>query len=162
MLRGGILSHVTSPPLQLLKSGQLLSVAPDCQGWLLIQKPYFAEFVGPGAAVGGSFDVKCTSVYVIGAVQFQAPETHLERRQAYQQRIIYIEKLQEISSEPSPLSCARTMVNQLNQWCGIDQVKSIPNEWIAQLIGALPQTIAVARQQRPQGTFTQTSQVIPV
>lgn len=155
------MSQASSPPLQLLKSGQLLSLTADSQGWLLIQKPYFAEFAGPGAAVGGSFDIKCTSVYVIGNVKFQVPETHAERQQSYQQRITYIEQLQEITSDPSPLSCAHTMVNQLNQWCGVDEVKNIPNEWIAQLIGALPQTVAAARQHLPHGTPTQTSQVTP-
>lgn len=145
------MNPVTSlPPLQLLTSGQLLALAADSQGWLLIQKPYFAEFVGPGAAVGGSFDVRCTNVYVIGQVRFQAPVPQAERQQAYQQRIHYIEKLQEIASEPSPLSRARSMVQQLYEWCSVEEVNQIPSELIALLIGVLPGTVTIARQERLQ------------
>ncbi len=137
-------------PLQLLTSGQLLALAPDCQGWLLIQKPYFAELVGPGAAVGGSFDVRCTYVYVIGKVRFQAPTTPAERRQAYQQRIHYIERLQEIAAEPSPLRRACSMVHQLYEWCGMDEVNRIPSELIALLIGVLPSTVIKAQSKPPE------------
>jgi len=152
------LDQVTLPPLQLLTSGQLLALAADCQGWLLIQKPYFAEFVGPGAAVGGSFDTRCTYVYVIGDVKFQAPATQAERRQAYQQRIHYIEKLQAIAAEPSPLSRACSMIHQLYEWCGLEEVNRIPSELIALLIGVLPSTVATARQKRPQDLPVRTPQ----
>lgn len=137
-------------PLQLLRSGQLLALSANSQGGLLIQKPFFAEFAGPGAAVGGSFDVKCTFVYVLGTVEFQAPATYAERQEAFQQRMTYLQKLQEITSEEAPLSRARSIVNQLNQWCGIDEVNNIPNELIAQLIAVFPETVAIARQQRLQ------------
>ncbi len=154
------MSQTSSPPLQLLKSGQLLALTTDCQGALLIQKPYFAEFAGPGAAVGGSFDIKCTSVYVLGVVKFQAPASLSERQQAFQQRMGYIKQLQEITSEQTPLRRARAMVNQLNQWCGVDEVRNIPNEIIAKLIAVLPETVAIARQQRPQELSIQIAQPV--
>lgn len=162
----GVMSHVTgdkalinkadSRPIQLLKSGQLLAIAADCQGGLILQKPFYAEFVGPGAAVGGTFDIQSTSAYVLGKVQFLELTTYAERQQAFQKRIAYIKKFQEtILPEQSPLRRACLIMNQLYQWFGVDETKRIPNELMAQLVGVLPGTIAIAQQQSAQNSTIQ-------
>lgn len=141
----------TSVPLDLLKTGQLLALTSDCRGGLIIQKRFYADFVGPGAAVGGSFDVNCTSVYAIGKVEFYAPTTYEERQQAFQMRITYTQKLGEILLELAPLPRAFLIINQLSQWLGVDKVKKIPPELIAQLGGVLPRTAAIALQKHSTG-----------
>lgn len=147
-----LLNKVDSRPIQLLKSGQLLAIAADCQGGLILQKPFYAEFVGPGAAVGGSFDIQSTSAYVLGNVQFLELTTYAARQQAFQKRIAYIEKFQNILLEQSPLRRACLIVNQLYQWFGVDETKKISNESMAQLAGVLPGTVAIACQQHAQSS----------
>lgn len=151
-----LINKADSRPIQLLKSGQLLAIAADCQGGLILQKPFYAEFVGPGAAVGGSFDIQSTSAYVLGNVQFLELTTFTERQQAFQKRIVCIENFQEtILPEQSPLRRAFLVVDQLHQWFGIDEVKRIPNELMAQLVGVLPGTIATVWQQYTQNPAIQ-------
>lgn len=133
-------------PIDLLKSGQLLVLKPDCQGGLIIQKPFYADFVGPGSAVGSTFDVTCTSVYVIGQVEFYAPTQYAERQQAFHKRMAYSQTLTEILLEDSPLHRAFRLINQLSQWLGADKARTIPPELIAHLGGLLPTTAAIALQ----------------
>lgn len=139
----------SSLPVSLLQSGQFLFLAPDCQGGLILQKPHYADFVGPGGAIGSSFDTNCTAIYVIGVVNFRVPDTAEERQQAYQQRMAYSTQLMEIAAELTPLRRAFAMLKQLQQWVGVTETQKIPTDLIAHLAGVLPKTAAIARQQRP-------------
>lgn len=132
--------------LDLFKSGQWLALKPECRGGLIVQKSYYADFVGPGAAVGGSFDVNCTSVYVIGEVEFYAPTTYTERQDAFQKRVSYLKKLSEILSVHAPIHRACLIIRQLCLWVGVNQSRSIPVELIARLGGLMPQSVALAWQ----------------
>lgn len=85
----------SNQPIQLLKTGQLLALAENSQAGLIIQKRYHAEFVGPGAAVGGIFDLSCTAVFTLGKVEFWVPSTAAQRSQTYQNRIACIEKMRQ-------------------------------------------------------------------
>lgn len=142
-------SPCPSVPLNLLKSGQLLMIKPDCRGALIIQKRFYADFAGPGAAVGSSFDVDCTSVYVIGDVEFYAPATYTERQQAFQKRREYCETLQSMVIIPAPLDRATTILDQLSLWLDVTVISEIPSGLIAQLAGVLTKTVTIVRQQHP-------------
>jgi hypothetical protein len=133
--------------LDLFKSGQWLALKPECRGGLIVQKSFYADFVGPGAAVGGSFDVNCTSVYVLGEVEFYAPTTYEERQYAFQKRVTYIEKLSAILSVRAPVHRACLTIRQLCLWVGVSQTRSIPLELIAQLGGLLPHSVALGWRQ---------------
>jgi hypothetical protein len=139
----------TSLPLDLLSSGQVLSISQDCQGWLILQKPFYAEFVGPGAAVGGSFDIQCKSIYTIGTVQFDLPADHGERRKAFQHRIEYIQRIQDILLEDAPISRADKLIHQLCAWVGLEDARGIPLEIAARLIGVMPKNIEIAWNMHP-------------
>ena len=138
-------------PLSFFKSGQFLSLTPDCQGGIILQKPFYADFVGPGAAVGSSFDVDCTSVYVIGPVKFCASTIYSERQQAFQRRMAYSQQLQEILQVEAPFERAGLILRQLCQWVGAEAAQKIPDELVAQLAGLLPKTIVFSRQKFPTG-----------
>ncbi|MEQ9353893.1 hypothetical protein [Coleofasciculus chthonoplastes] len=142
-------SPCTSVPLDLFKSGQLLAIKPDCRGGLIIQKRFYADFVGAGAAVGSSFDVDCTSVYAIGEVEFYSPTTYAERQEAFQKRMEYKETLQSIVVIPAPLDRATTILHQLSLWLDAKLISEIPSAWIAQLAGVLKKTVMIIRQPRP-------------
>jgi hypothetical protein len=139
-------SAPTELPLSFFKSGQFLSLTPGCKGGLILQRPFYADFVGAGAAVGSSFDVNCISVYAIGTVEFCAPTTLSERQQAFEQRMAYSQRLQEIAGEEAPLHRSILMLNQLREWVGAEEAKKIPDELVARLAGVLTKTIKVARQ----------------
>jgi hypothetical protein len=139
-------------PLSIFKSGQFLSLTPNCQGGLILQRPFYADFVGPGAAVGSSFDVNCISVYAIGKVEFCVPATYSKRQQAFQQRMAYSQQLQEIVGEEAPLHRGILILNQLSQWVGAEEATKIPDELVARLAGVLTKTIKIARKTYVEGT----------
>lgn len=134
-------------PLSFFKSGQFLCLTPDCKGGLILQKPFYADFVGPGAAVGSSFDINCTSVYVIGTVEFYVPETYPVRQKAFQKRMAYSKRLQNIAGVEAPIHRCCLMLHQLCHWVGVKETNKVPDELIARLAGALTKTVKVARNQ---------------
>lgn len=136
-------------PLSVLKSGKLLYLTPRSQGGLIVQKEFYADFVGPGAVIGGSFDESGTSVYVVGKVEVQFLQPGEERQQAFQRRMAYSEELSRIVRTVSPLHRAYRMLEQLSNWIGIDEARKIPVELMARLAGVFPRTIVQVLQQRP-------------
>jgi hypothetical protein len=140
---------VDSPPafpLDLLKSGQLLYLAPHCQGWLILQKPFFAELIGPGAAVGGSFDLQCRAIYPIGDIQFCVPDHYDKQRRAFHRRLEYTKAIQAMLLETSPLRRATQLVEQLCQWIGSEEAQQVPIELAAHLVGVFPHNLELAWQ----------------
>jgi hypothetical protein len=119
-------------------------ISPDCTGSLILQKPFYAEFVGPGAIVGGSFDIQCQSIYAIGNVQFVSSPNEEQRRTAFQRRVEYIQATQSILLEESPLRRAKCLFEQLCVWIGTDQTLEIPRELGARLAGVFPKSIEMA------------------
>lgn len=131
-------------PPAFLQAGSFISLAPDCQGGVVLQKPFYTDFAGPGAAIGGRFDETCTAIRIIGTVKFQVLSTHAECQQALQARLGYIERLCSIASSPCALYRAALMLNQLCDWVGIYEASEIPPAWVAQLAGVQPKTIELA------------------
>jgi hypothetical protein len=133
-------------PLQLFESGQLLCLPKSCRGGLILQHPHHAEFVGAGAAVGGYFDIKCKSVYTIGDVKLESPTQFQDRQRALANRIRYMRQLQKITYLKIPLQRAYLLIRQLHVWLPGEEVIIIPELLLAQLVGVLPKTIAIARR----------------
>lgn len=129
-----------------LQNELCFALSPACQGGLILQKSFYADFVAPGAVIGGHLDSGCTKIYAIGKIQFQPLITHTEKQQALQQRIQCIEKLYHVTSSFSSLHRAILMINQLCDWVGIYEATEIPSEWVAQLAGVQPKTVALAWQ----------------
>lgn len=132
-----------SVPLSLLRSGQLLAITPDSPGGLLLDKGFYVDLVLPGAAVGGWFDLDCKAIHVIGTVQFYAPATRDDRAVAYQQRMTCKNVLKRILMEPAPLRRVHQILQLLTRQFGSDELKQIPLEWIAKLVGVMPKTVQV-------------------
>lgn len=142
------MNHICSfLPLQFFESGQLLCLESNDRAGLILQLPHYAQFIGVGAAVGGSFDIKCVSIYTIGDVGFQVPLTCPERQQAYQKRLDYMKKQQKITYLLAPMQRAYLMIRQLSLWLHPEEALAIPDELISQLAGVLPETVLMARQQ---------------
>ncbi|MCM1981442.1 hypothetical protein [Lyngbya confervoides] len=131
-------------PVEMLKSGQLLSIGGGNNAGLIIQKPFFAEFVSHGAAIGGLFDLQCVTVYTLGEVQITVPADKTERQAAFQQRIADIEAMQHLCQADSPLERGVAILQHLCDQFDPYQVESVPNDVLAKLVGVLPSTIASA------------------
>jgi hypothetical protein len=157
-----LIQKESRPPLQMLQSGQLLSIADLPGTGLILHKAFHCEFVGPRAAVGGMFDIGCTSVYAVGQVQFLFPSTPSERKAAFQARITYIERLQEITVGAAPLRRAFSALEYLTEMLGAEAVQQIPDQLMAGLVGVFTETMAIARQQVVPDTTIAEKQVLNV
>ncbi|MDX2231690.1 MAG: hypothetical protein NW220_18795 [Leptolyngbyaceae cyanobacterium bins.349] len=132
--------------LHRITSGHVLTIAPDSIGGLLLIKPFYVDFAGPGAAVGGEFDRDCTAVYQVGLVRLQTLLTQRDRQEAIQTRIAYAEQLAAILDIPHALQRSRLIVEQLTDWLPGNLSLTIPAELAAGLAGVLPKTIELAWQ----------------
>ncbi|MEM9136862.1 MAG: hypothetical protein AAGB01_05890 [Cyanobacteria bacterium P01_F01_bin.42] len=131
-------------PVELLKSGQLMSIEGSSSAGLIIQKPFFAEFVSQGSAIGGLFDLQCVTVYTLGDVQITVPEHKEDRQSAFQRRIEDIESMQALCQADSPLERGIAILRLLCERFDQQQVQTIPNDVLAKLVGVLPRTIVEA------------------
>ncbi len=143
--------HTSQALLNLIHSGQLLALSPRCTGGLILQKPFYSEFVGAGAAFGSSCDLSCEAVQILGEVQVCLPETPADREQAIQARLDYIHQIQSLVTEDSVLRRAHRVVAQLAQWLG-KSAQQIPDAQVARLVGLLPERIADLRQEASEDT----------
>lgn len=131
--------------LKQIQSQKLLVVNPRRKNGLIVCKKYHAEFVGPGAIVGGQFDTNATSVIAVGNLSLIVPETSEQRRQAYKMRRQWVKLTKQITDNPIPTERARVILNQFEHWFDTDTVASLPDEAFALLVGVLPQTIRRVR-----------------
>lgn len=143
-------------PIHLLQSGQNLVLSPEGSGWLILQRQFYAEAVGPGAAVGGTFDAQCLSVYVCGDVKLVSLGIDAERRAAYEKRMEYIQSMQAILLEFDPVQRGTRLLEQLIDWVGLQQTQQIPHELLCQMGGLLPHNVNLAWRtlSRPTGMRT--------
>lgn len=139
-------NHIPSgkAPVELLKSGQLLSIGGNEGAGLIIQKPFFAEFVSHGAAIGGLFDLQCVTVYTLGEVQITVPVDKVDRQTAFQRRIQDIESMQDLCQSDSSLERGISVLNLLCERFDRQQIQTIPNDVLSKLVGVLPRTIGEA------------------
>ena len=139
-------------PLEMLKDGQLLCLAHNHPAGLILQKPYYAEFIGPGSAIGGMFDLQCVTIHTLGKVELNVPETLDERQDAFQSRVEDIEQMQDICDQDLPVERAVAVLKMLSQHFHQEEIQTISNDVLAKLVGVLPSTMATAWQQLSQSS----------
>ena len=135
--------------LTQFNSGQLLVIDGDRQGGIIICKRHHAEFAGPGAAIGGIFDIECCRVIPIGDLNLVYPETYEHRQQAYAIRQQWIRLTQEVTNNPVPLERGVEILTLLEEHFDHESVSYIPDECLAMLVGVLPKTIKMSRKAIP-------------
>ncbi|HEY9906497.1 MAG TPA: hypothetical protein V6D18_02670 [Thermosynechococcaceae cyanobacterium] len=132
--------------LAQLNSGQLLMVNSRRRNGLIIYKRFHAEFAGPGAAIGGFFDVDCQRAIPVGDLSLSNPKDQEERQKAYLIRRQWIRLTQQFTDNPAPLQRAQMILNQFENYFSQDVVADLPDEAFALLVGVLPQTIRMTRR----------------
>ena len=131
--------------LKQIQLQKLLVVNPRRKNGLIVYKKYHAEFVGPGAVVGGQFDANAVAVIPVGKLSLIVPETSEQRRQAYKMRRQWVKLTKQITDNPNPNERARVILNQFEHWFDTSTVVGLPDEAFALLVGVLPQTIHQVR-----------------
>ncbi|MBD2577045.1 hypothetical protein H6G50_05045 [Oscillatoria sp. FACHB-1406] len=137
------------PPTQVLSqlhSGQLLRVDATRGNAIIVCHRHHAEIAGPGSAVGGLLDIDCRRAIPIGQIALTHPESHEERRKAFQMRQRWIKSTQKVAENPVPLQRGELILRMLERYCGVEAIAQLPDDVIAQLVGVLPETIVMARK----------------
>jgi hypothetical protein len=136
----------TTEILSQLQSGQLLRVNGKPGNALIICHRHHAELAGPGAAVGGVFDVNCGRVIAVGKISIVYPESRIERQKAYALRQQWMLFTQQAMESWVPLQRARNLLILLHKYFAPQIIDELPDEVLAQLVGVLPKTIGMVRQ----------------
>lgn len=127
------------------KAQELLIVNPRRKNGLIIYKKYHAEFAGPGAIVGGQFDLGVVNLLPVGKVSLVSPQDSQARKQAYKMRRQWVRLTKQIIDNPEPMERAQVILNQFEHWFDLETVAKLPDEAFALLVGVLPQTIRKVR-----------------
>lgn len=131
--------------LEQLEAKELLVVNPRRKNGLILYKKYHAEFAGPGAIIGGEFDLGVTNVLAVGGISLVSPQNSQEKKQAYKMRRQWVRLTKQIIDNPQPTERAQVILNQFEHWFDMATVADLPDEAFALLVGVLPQTIRKVR-----------------
>ncbi|MEZ2228389.1 MAG: hypothetical protein P2A85_01555 [Microcoleus anatoxicus] len=129
-----------------LSSGKLLLVDSRRRNGLILIKRFHAEFAGPGAAVGGAFDVDSQQAIPVGDFCLVYPESPEARQKAFGIRRHWVRLTEQLTAKPEALERAQMLLTQFEQYFDIQTVAQIPDRALALLIGVFPHTIRQARQ----------------
>lgn len=139
---GDDICHQLLPKLQ---QGELLIVNPRRKNGLIVYKTYHAEFAGPGAIIGGQFDLNVSRLLAVGNLSLITPDSPQARKQAYKMRRQWVRLTKQIIDNPQPTERAQVILNQFEHWFDTETVADLPDEAFALLVGVLPQTIRQVR-----------------
>lgn len=137
--------HQTEEILEKLQSQELLVINPRRKNGLIIYKKYHAEFAGPGAIIGGQFDLDAVDIIPVGKISLIAPQTSEAKRRAYKMRRQWVKLTKQITDNPIPLERAQVILNQFEHWFDTETLAQLPDQAFALLVGVLPQTILKVR-----------------
>jgi hypothetical protein len=139
--------EMTTIILAQLREQKLLVVNPRRKNGLILYKPYYAEFAGPGAVVGSQFDRDVVQVLPVGNLSLIEPQNSKERINAYLIRRQWVRLTKQITDNPVPVQRAQVIINQFENWFDAQTAAQLPDEAFALLVGVLPQTIRKVRNE---------------
>ncbi|GAB4357876.1 MAG: hypothetical protein Fur0042_27300 [Cyanophyceae cyanobacterium] len=131
--------------LEAIAHGVLSVVNSRRRNGVLLVKPYYAEFAGPGAAVGGEFDRDCLAAIPIGNLQLLTPQNSTERQTAYRIRLQWLKLTSRFTVIDAPAVRSRQILEQFEQYFERDQVYQVSHAALAMVVGVFPQTMAETR-----------------
>lgn len=137
--------YASSWILNQLQQGYTFTIDTHVHNGLILCKPFHADFVGPGATIGGALDLDCQQVIAVGNVAVQLPTFSDDNQKAYRIRHAWHRFLNEFAAISSHRKRAKKILNQFEMYFGKDITDRIPDKALAKLVGVLPQTIQAAR-----------------
>lgn len=133
--------------LEQIKAGQLFIVSRRRNG-LILYKRFYADFAGPGAAVGGNLDQDCEAILEVGNLQLLSPNSPQEEEEAYRIRRQWTILTKQLTDTELPQARARLILSHFDNYFAPAVVDQIPNEAFSLMVGIFPETVAEARRDR--------------
>ncbi len=131
-------------------SSTLFAISEQKKSGIILQKKYYAEFLGPGAAIGTPLEEKYANVILIGSPTLVPIETRTDRQRAYSRRIQWMRWLEKIASSGTPTQRAEKLLSSFEAFFGADLVAQLPGEVLALLIGVFPETMQAVQWEQNQ------------
>ncbi|MEM6253858.1 MAG: hypothetical protein AAF821_13145 [Cyanobacteria bacterium P01_D01_bin.156] len=131
--------------LKKINRGDLLVVNSRRRNGLIIFREFYAEFAGPGAAVGGDFDQGCHKIIPLGNLSLLEPQDHEDHQKALKIRLQWIRLTQNFTDQPRSADRAQMILDQFKTYFDKSTVDNVPNEAFALMVGVLPQTVRRVR-----------------
>jgi hypothetical protein len=133
--------------VQQLQQRKLLLINPRRKNGVILYKRYYAEFAGPGAAIGSYFDEDIVSLLPVGKLSLLTPQNSQEKINGYLIRRQWVRLTKQITDNPIALQRAQVILNQFENWFDAQTASALPDEAFALLVGVLPQTIRQVREE---------------
>ena len=131
--------------LKKINRGDLLVVNSRRRNGLIIFREFYAEFAGPGAAVGGDFDQGCQKIIPLGNLSLIEPQDHEDHQKALKIRLQWIRLTQNFTDQPRSVDRAQMILDQFKTYFDKSTIDNVPNEAFALMVGVLPQTVRRVR-----------------
>ena len=131
--------------LKKINRGDLLIVNSRRRNGLIIFREFYAEFAGPGAAVGGDFDQGCHKIIPLGNLSLIEPDNHEDQQKALKIRLQWIRLTQNFTDQPRSSDRAQMILDQFKTYFDKGTIDDVPNEAFALMVGVLPQTVRRVR-----------------
>lgn len=132
--------------LKRIQDGEFLIVNSRRRNGVILQKPYYTEFAGPGAVIGGTFDRNCQELIPVGKLSLIRPKSLEDQHRACLIRRQWILLTKQLTENQDPQERARMLLNQFENYFDSASVAHLPDEIFAQLVGVFPSTMCQSRQ----------------
>jgi hypothetical protein len=131
--------------LAKIRGKELWVVNARKRNGLIINKGFYTEFAGPGAAIGGGLDTECNDFTALGSLSLISPQSAEEQQKALKIRLQWVRLTQNFTDKPDALERSQLILEQFKSYFDQDIVGQVPDEAFAMLVGVFPCTIRRAR-----------------
>lgn len=144
-----------------LTTHRLLAVGEHKRCGLILCKPHYAEFAGPGAAIGTPIEQGYTAIIAIGMPEIVEVSSYTARQQAYSRRIQWVRWLHKIVSHPDPGQRAEKLLAGFEAFFGNRTLINLSDDVLALLAGVMPHTMTLLRSQHHYEQSLDASNILP-
>lgn len=148
--------HISSTPddggsgdnkiLSKIRGKDLWVINARKRNGLILNKGFYTEFAGPGAAIGGGLDTDCHDFISLGSLSLISPASSEEQQKALKIRLQWVRLTQNFTDKPDALERAQLILEQFKSYFDQGIIKQVPDEAFAMLVGVFPGTIRKARE----------------
>jgi len=135
-------------PLGRVLGGQVWIINNRRRNGLLLIKGFYAEFAGPGAAVGGAVDRDCRAVIPLGDFELLRPNSPKEQETAYRIRLQWLKLVERFAARGDARQRARRLLDQFEEFFDRAEIEALSDSVLAATVGVLPHSLRRARHKR--------------
>lgn len=132
-------------PLGRIRSGQTWIVNNRRRNGLILVKEFYAEFAGPGAAVGGAIDSDCYAVIPLGDFELLEPKSVAERKTGYLTRLQWLKLIERAVARGDARQRSRKLLDLFEEFFDRSDIEKLPDLALAAIVGVIPKTVRMVR-----------------